>query len=200
MEDKLQDLLEKIRKLEHELILEIQKKEKEFYYEIRRTRVFFEREIKRQHKHLIKRIPRYLREAAFLNILTAPVVWSCLIPALLMDLVLSAYQAVCFPLYGIPKVRRSDYIILDRRYLSYLNFIEKMNCVYCGYFNGVMGYAQEVGARTEQYWCPIKHARKLKFVHGRYKNFLDYGDGVGYREKIEQVRRGFDDLPRDGEG
>ncbi|MBT5764073.1 MAG: hypothetical protein HOI59_09435, partial [Nitrospina sp.] len=78
--------------------------------------------------------------------------------------------------------------------LSYLNGLEKMNCVYCGYFNGLIGYVQEIAARTEQYWCPIKHARKIRFVHGRYSKFFSYGDGESYRKNIESVRREFDDL------
>ena len=111
-----------------------------------------------------------------------------------MDMVVSFYQAICFPIYGIPKVDRKDYIVIDRHYLSYLNGLEKMNCFYCGYFNGLIAYVQEIAARTEQYFCPIKHARKTRFVHGRYSKFLSYGDGVNYRKNIESVRRAFDDL------
>jgi hypothetical protein len=194
MPSDLEIILEKIRALEYELIQEIQKKEEEFYYKISRTKVFFEKEVRKQHKLLLKKLRYYLKEAAIFNILTAPVIWACLIPAILMDLTLSVYQAICFPVYGIPKVVRADYIIMDRRYLSYLNIIEKFNCMYCGYFNGLIAYAQEISARTEQYWCPIKHARKMKFIHNRYKKFLDYGDVKSYRENIETVRRDFKDL------
>lgn len=196
MEDKLEVLLDKIRRLEHELIFEIQKKEDEFYYEIQKKKVRFQRQVKIQHKLLVKTIYRYLRDSRLTTVLTVPVIWSCLMPAFMMDLAVTVYQTICFPVYRIPKVQRSDYIIIDRQYLSYLNFIEKMNCMYCSYFNGVVAYAREVGARTEQYWCPIKHARKLKDIHHRYKNFLDYGDGVAYREKIETVRRDFADLKK----
>jgi hypothetical protein len=107
---------------------------------------------------------------------------------------ISFYQAVCFPIYGIPKVRRRDYVVMDRHYLSYLNAIEKLNCAYCSYFNGVVAYVREVAARTEQYWCPIKHAKKLNAIHNLYKNFFDYGDATGYRENVETVRRSFDDV------
>jgi hypothetical protein len=109
-------------------------------------------------------------------------------------LVLTIYQAVCFPIYGIPKARRADFILLDRRRLAYLNLIEKLNCEYCSYANGIFAYATEVAARTEQYWCPIKHALRMKGVHSRYQNFFDYGDAEGYRTRIEQVRRDFKDL------
>jgi hypothetical protein len=52
----------------------------------------------------------------------------------------------------------------------------------------------EVAARTEQYWCPIKHALRVKGVHSRSQHFFDYGDAEGYRRGIEQVRRDFEDL------
>ena len=133
-------------------------------------------------------------DAALLNIITAPVIWFCLIPGAFVDLALTFYQTICFPVYGIPKVRRNDYIVIDRHQLSFLNGIEKLNCVYCGYFNGLVAYVQEVVARTEQYWCPIKHARRVGDIHSRYKNFFDYGDGKRYRQEIETVRREFEDL------
>lgn len=194
MANQIESLMERIRGLENELIQELQKKQDEFYYEVIRKKVRFEREVRKQHRALAQKIHKYLYQSDTLVILTAPVIWFCLVPGVFLDLAISAYQAICFPVYGIPKVRRSDYIVLDRQYLSYLNGIEKMNCLYCGYFNGLLAYAREVVARTEQYWCPIKHARKLKTVHNRYRNFLDYGDAKGYREKIETVRRDFKDL------
>jgi hypothetical protein len=194
MANQIESLMERIKGLENELIQELQKKEQEFYYEVIRKKVRFERGVRKQHRALAQKIRHYLRQSDALTILTAPVIWFCLIPGVFLDLAISGYQAICFPIYRIPKVRRSDYIVLDRRYLSYLNGIEKLNCLYCGYFNGLIAYVQEVIARTEQYWCPIKHARKLKTVHNRYRNFLDYGDAKGYREKIETVRRDFKDL------
>jgi hypothetical protein len=194
MSFRLEELLKKFNELEKEILFEINQKEKEFFYEIKKKRVHFEKEIQDQHKTLVKKIRTYLKDAAILNILTAPFIWSCLFPALFMDLVLNLYQTVCFPVYGIPKVRRSDYVALDRHYLHYLNWIERMNCIYCGYFNGIIGFSREVAARTEQYWCPIKHARKNLTLHSRHKNFLDYGDAQGYRKKIEDVRRNFSDL------
>jgi len=126
--------------------------------------------------------------------LTVPFIWAVFPPALLLDVFVSLFQAVCFPVYGIPRVRRSDYIIIDRNYLRYLNTIEKMNCIYCGYFGGLIAWTQEVAARTEQYWCPVKHARKLKAMHSRYKHFIDYGDARAYKEHLEEVRRNFSDI------
>lgn len=126
--------------------------------------------------------------------MTAPIIWSVLLPFALVDLAVSIYQGICFPIYGIPKVQRRDYLLFDRHRLSYLNAIEKLNCKYCAYANGILGYVAEVAARTEQYWCPIKHALRVKSMHSRYKNFFDYGDAENYRKRIEEVRRNFEDV------
>jgi len=44
-------------------------------------------------------------------------------------------------------------------------------------------------ARTEQYFCPIKHARKILGTHSRYERFLDYGDANDYEQRLEQYRQ-----------
>lgn len=136
----------------------------------------------------------YFRDSPIKSIVSAPIIWSCILPALIMDLIVSLYHAVCFPIYGIPKVKRSNYIVFDRQYLQYLNIIEKINCAYCSYFNGLIAYIQEIAARTEQYWCPIKHARRISALHSRYQKFLSYGDAEVYRTQIEIVRKDFKDL------
>jgi hypothetical protein len=101
---------------------------------------------------------------------------------------ITAYQWLCFPVYGIPRVRRTRYFVIDRHKLAYLNAIEKANCVYCGYANGLLAYVREVAARTEQYWCPIKHARQIPAPHHRYQRFFDYGDAAGYRHGLPRMR------------
>lgn len=194
MKNNLPLLIEKIKKMEKELSLEIQKQEEIFFYKIRKKKVYFTEDIKKKHKAIVKTVSRYLFDAKPLNLLTVPVIWFCLVPAAFMDLVVTLYQALCFRIYGIPIVQRNKYIVIDRHSLSYLNAIEKLNCVYCGYVNGLIAYVQEVAARTEQYWCPIKHARRTASIHSRYDKFLEYGDSDGYRKKIEKVRRDFDGI------
>jgi len=190
----LQELLEEIKRLENELAVELQKKEEEYFYKIKGKKVHFEQAARRYHKTLVTGLHTYLFKARLFNILSAPVIWLCLVPALLMDLVISTYHWICFPLYGIPKVRRDDYIVIDRQSLSYLNAIEKLNCIYCGYFNGLIAYVQEIAARTEQYWCPIKHARRVRTLHSRYRKFVEYGDADSFRKRIEKIRGDFKDL------
>jgi hypothetical protein len=198
MSDHLEALLEKMRLLEKEVFQELQKKEQQFLYEVRLGKIRFTEEARARHKRLVRRFTTYVRGSRFLVVLTSPVIWACLIPIAFTDLMMTVYQAICFPIYGIPKVRRSDYIKLDRRHLSYLNWAEKLNCEYCGYANGVLACATEIAARTEQYWCPIKHALRMKSMHSRYRFFFDYGDAEHYRQQIETVRRSFEDLQAGG--
>lgn len=191
---RIDEIIKEIKKLEEELLSEIQKKEEEFYYKIKGKKVLFEKEVKKYQKEFMVKLTSYIFNASFLNILTVPIIWSCLIPAVMIDLFSSLYQYVCFKVYGIPYVRRSKYVIMDRHSLSYLNIIEKINCVYCGYFNGVIAYVQEIAARTEQYWCPIKHARKIITMHSRYHKFLEYGDCKDYQNKLKQLRKDYSDI------
>jgi hypothetical protein len=194
MNSRIEVLLEAMKKLEQELRDEFEKKEAEFYYQVVGRKVRFEAEVRKQHRALTQRLFRYLSEATLLNILTAPFIWSILIPALLLDLSVTIFQAVCFRAYGIPRVKRRRYIAIDHQSLAYLNLIEKLNCMYCSYVNGLIAYIREIAARTEQYWCPIKHARPQASLHSRYGKFLEYGDAGGYHRHLEEIRRDFSDL------
>jgi hypothetical protein len=108
----------------------------------------------------------------------------------ILDLFVSFYQMTCFPIYGVAKVRRGNYIVFDRQQLEYLNIIEKFHCTYCAYGTGLIAYVEEIVARTEEYFCPIKHARKMLGTHARYARFLDYGDAADYEARLEAFRVG----------
>jgi hypothetical protein len=116
------------------------------------------------------------------------------LPFLLLDAAVALYQCVCFPIYGIPKVRRKDYLVFDRGRLAYLNTIEKVGCVYCSYANGLLALITEIAARSEQYFCPIKHSHPLVQTHSRYAKFLPYGDARAYKKQSDAIARGYDDL------
>lgn len=189
MSSRLNEILEEIRELEKRVQAEMKLREEELKYKVSEGRVIFEREILEIHKKIASSLLFYIVKAPILTILSAPVIYVMVIPALLMDLCLWIYQAICFPVYGIPKVKRSEHIILDRHYLKYLNFLERLNCDYCSYFNGLSSYAMEIAARTEQYWCPIKHASGKAWRHSRAHRFVDYGDAEAYRAKIDELRR-----------
>jgi hypothetical protein len=197
MHDGIEAILAQIKQLERELLRAVQVKEREFEYRIHGRRVRFGREVVARHRLLVKRLDNYVRDSTFLVLLTAPLIWACLLPIALLDLFASVYQFVCFPIYGIPKVRRSAWVQFDRHRLAYLNVGEKLNCFYCEYANGVLSYMTELAARTEQYWCPIKHALGIRSAHSRYARFFEYGDAESYRRALEQVRRDFSDLEDD---
>jgi hypothetical protein len=186
MEDpKISDLVAKIKALEAELEAELYKEYELFSCEIAKKREELLSEYRQDRENLFS----YVVRSPILHLLSVPIIWACLIPAWFLDLAVGIYQAICFPIYKIEKVKRSDYIIIDRHRLKYLNAIEKLNCLYCSYFNGLMGYVTEISARTEQYWCPIRHATMLKSMHGKYKNFYDYGDSKNFRKGLAELRK-----------
>lgn len=193
MSYQIDELIRMIRELEEELEQEFNKKREEFQFNIEKKRVRFAEEVAKQQRRLKTGVLRYLAQAQPLHILTAPVIYAGFVPFAFLDLFLWIYQTICFPIYGIPKVRRSEHLVFDRQDLPYLNIIEKFNCFYCSYGNGLMAYAREIAARTEQYWCPIKHARRIKANHDRYPRFFEYGDGESYTKGLERLRKEYED-------
>jgi len=181
MNPKITSLTDKIQSLEAELEAELAKRRADLHIGLEKGRARFEAELLRRHRELRTRLFAYIANARPLVVLTAPVIYALIVPLVILDLFVTIYQAVCFPAYGIKKVRRGDYLIFDRHHLAYLNAIEKFNCAYCSYANGLIAYAREIASRTEQYWCPIKHARRAIGAHTAYARFEDYGDAEGYR-------------------
>jgi len=181
--------IERLHDAEDDLKREVDEQQRRWQYRIHRGRVWFDSDLRQRHRHLRQRIPTYIVQGELLNLLTAPIIYSLLLPFVLLDLWVTLYQWVCFPVYGMPRVPRRRYFAIDRHRLAYLNGIEKVNCTFCSYANGVIAYVREVAGRTEQYWCPIKHARAVQTPHERYHVFVDYGDAQGYREELMALRR-----------
>jgi hypothetical protein len=188
MNPKISELLARIQQMELEIEQEMQRRRTELQADFEEKRVKFEYEVLEQQRRFKTGVIKYMLSADLLSILTAPVIYSVLVPMLLFDLSVTVYQHVCFRAYGIPRVKRSDYFVYDRAHLAYLNLIEKINCGYCSYGNGLMAYGREIVARTEQYWCPIKHARKVMAAHPYYTNFVDFGDAESYQRELENLR------------
>lgn len=137
---------------------------------------------------------KHIRSTRLLVILSSPLIYACAIPFLLLDASVTVYQFVCFPIYGIPRVKRKDYLVFDRGRLAYLNTIEKVGCIYCSYANGLLSMISEVAARTEQHFCPIKHSHALLQTHSRYAKFLPYGDARAYRAKSDALAHSYGDI------
>ena len=184
----IDDLIERTHALEEEMQAEFDKKRGDFRFVMDERRVRFSEEVAALQRGAKTGLFEYLTGASLASWLVAPVIYSGIVPLLLLDLFLFLYQALCFPVYHIRKVTRSEFVVLDRGDLPYLNALEKLNCFYCGYANGLIGYAREVAARTEQFFCPIKHARRICAAHDRYPSFFEYGDAESYRLGLERLR------------
>lgn len=190
MKQHLEELLARIRALQEE----VEEAYRQAREELDRQRRELAGEFLRRQREYKVGLLRFIIQARPLVLLTAPVIYAGWIPFLLLDLFVSLYQALCFRVYGIPRVNRSDFLVFDREGLPYLNLIERFNCFYCAYANGVAAYAREVAARTEQYWCPIKHARRLRGAHDYYPKFLEHGDAEAYRRELARLRRDYEEV------
>ena len=188
MNNRIRQLLDQINALENELRTAIEQQEGRLRYRIEGKRVTFERAISEAHLKVKVGVFRWFLTVRPQNFLTAPIIYGMIVPMALFDLCISLYQLTCFPIYRIARVSRANYIVMAHQHLAYLNIIEKVDCMYCSYAVGLLGYAQEIAARTEQYFCPIKHARKMLDVHARYEHFLDYGEADSLHRKIEEFR------------
>jgi hypothetical protein len=162
---RVEQLRRDVHQLERQIDVELRRARRRWDYRIEAGRLRFERNALRAQKRLKQRIPAYIRTSNPLSILTAPFIYSLIVPIALLDLWMTVYQLICFPVYGISPVRRATYLVFDRAHLAYLNGIEKFNCLYCSYANGVFAYTREIAGRTEQYWCPIRHGRRIHGTH-----------------------------------
>ncbi len=104
------------------------------------------------------------RQRGILRIgLAAPVIYIMVIPIVFLDLCISTYQAICFRLYGIPRVARRSYVRWIPRGKN-LPWIDRFNCGYCSYANGVGAYFSAVLIETEKYWCPLKYSMRKGYT------------------------------------
>jgi hypothetical protein len=184
MDSKIRTLIKKADELNRALRVEYARLAKEYGFSIRQRRVIFLKKFRERNKKF--RIPawKYVIPKNIRHFLSLPFIYMMIIPAVILDVFITIYHAVAFPLYRIPKVKRCDYIIYDRRFLDYLNIVQKVHCLYCSYINGLFTYTVEIAARTERYWCPIKAANKPLIHHEWYKDFADYGNPEEWKEKI----------------
>ena len=188
MNTQIEALLETIREMEHEIELELQRRRAGLKADFDAQRVRFEHEVLEQQKRFKMGVLKYLLSSDIKSLLSAPLIYAVFFPMVLLDLFVWVYQWVCFPLYGLARVKRADYFVFDRVHLGYLNIIEKINCAYCSYGNGLIAYAREVVGQTEQYWCPIKHARRVLLAHPYYGQFADFGDAQGFSHELQRLR------------
>lgn len=117
--------------------------------------------------------------------LNKPFLWSLILPLLIIDIFAIFYNQTGFRICGIPRVKRSNYVRIDRHKLRYLTPYQKLQCVYCGYANGVLMFCSELGVRLERYWCGIQHERVEGFIAPpHHAEFLEFGDERAFQSRF----------------
>jgi len=130
---------------------------------------------------------KVFRKKMLLHIISI-IIMSLMIPAfIILDIFFEIYHQICFPIYKIPKLKRSKYIqVFDRSKLKYLNFFQKLGCIYCGYANGLLAYTEEIANITEKYWCGIMHKNRPGFKpqeHQIRQKFAKFNDEKDFNKK-----------------
>lgn len=188
MNNRIRQILDQISTLEDELSVAIEDHRANLRYRLDGKRVVFEQAISEAHQRVRLGVFRWFLTVRPQNYLTMPIIYGMALPLVLFDLCVSFFQWICFPVYGIARVKRADYFVIDHHLLAYLNIIEKAHCLYCSYAVGLLAYGREITARTEQYFCPIKHAGRILGAHSRYEHFLEYGEAENFHGRLEEIR------------
>ena len=184
MKSKINEIIKDIENKKNELLIEYEKIKEKYGFSFKKWKIVFNDKESKYNKTFKPWLFRYVIFVKFKHLVSMPFIYSVIIPTIILDIFLFIFQQTCFRLYGIPLVKRLDYIIFDRRFLDYLNIVQKFNCLYCSYVNGIFSYAVEIWWRTEKYWCPIKYAKKMKWQHNWQEHFADYWDAKWFKESI----------------
>lgn len=144
MKSKISKLYREIKEKRDELFIEIEKMKEKYDFDYIKGKIVFSKKQKEENKK--EKLPtyRYMLGAQIRHIISMPFIYGMIVPALFLDIFLFVYQQTCFRLYRIPLVKRKDYITAERKHLDYLNWIQKINCLYCSYVNGIFSYAVEI--------------------------------------------------------
>lgn len=127
------------------------------------------------------------QDKALNHIASIPFIYAFFFPLVILDIFLEIYHQVCFRLYDLPLVPRTAYIRIDRQKLEYLDNWQKVNCMYCGYANGLLKYATVIAAESEAYWCGIQHKKDNIFIApDHHKNFVSYNNKKEFDEKYNK--------------
>jgi len=192
MKSKINQILADIQTKKEELFVEYEKLKEKYGFIIEWKKIIFNSETKNKNKLFKEGVIDFIFSARVRAILSIPFIYAMIIPSVILHIFLWFYQQTAFRLYKIPLVSIKDYIVFDRKELDYLNIIQKVNCHYCSYVNGLYSYATEVAWRTEKYWCPIKNAKKTKGWHDWQEHFADYWDPetfIACFKSVEEFRK-----------
>ena len=94
MPSRIDDLLARAAHLEREVEAELNRARSEWRYRIIDGRIRFERDVRLAHQRLKQSIPRFLRESNLASVLTAPMIYSMIVPIALRTGATSALSGV----------------------------------------------------------------------------------------------------------
>src|SRR4030065_416775 len=124
MNNRIHQILDQISALENELHTAIEQEGGRLRYQLEGKRVTFERTIKEAHLKVRVGGRRWFLTVRPQNFLTAPIIYGLIFPLVLFDLCISFYQLTCFPIYGVARVRRANYIVMDPHHTAFLTINE----------------------------------------------------------------------------
>ena len=87
MSAQIDELLTRIKGLELELQAEFARQSADLHYTLEHGRAVFEAEILRRHRELQTRLTKYIMGAKPLVVITAPFIYSLIIPLVLLDMI-----------------------------------------------------------------------------------------------------------------
>ena len=128
-------ILNDISKRREDLLKAYDKLKKEYGFSIEKRKIIFNEKAKAYNKLFKNSWIDSIFSTQLREFLSIPFIYGVAVPVFILDVFLFVYQQTAFRLYKIPLVKRKDYIVYDRRYLDYLNWIQKFNCIYCSYVN-----------------------------------------------------------------
>ena len=106
-------IVERLRHAEDDLRRDVEAQQQRWHYTVHRRRVRFDHELRDAHRRLKLGIAAYIRHGSVFSLLTAPLIYSLLLPLALLDLWVTLYQWICLPIYGVARVSRKP--LPDRR-------------------------------------------------------------------------------------
>ena len=110
--------------LEDELRIALKEQQSSIFFQVNGKRVEFEQSIKEAHLRFKKNFFRWLITDRPQNLITGPIIYAMIIPLVITDIFITFYQLTCFPIYGIKKVKRGDYIILIAKTSTILTLLK----------------------------------------------------------------------------
>lgn len=96
-----------------------------------------------------------------LKLLAYTAIYSMIFVIVFIDISVWLYQEIYFRINRIPKLKRGKFVSFERGRLVGLTMLQKINCTYCQYANGVILWAKGVANQTEIYSCAIKYKHDL---------------------------------------